>query len=111
MYQLDDIKLALKAAGLPPFIRHAVYCNLPARAEPKDSPLYPGLLVFDKDGEEAGVVAACMAQKMNQDTGYVRLWKTIETYPGGIVSVERPLSDLYGGDGRPYTRVASKMGD
>lgn len=32
-YTIDDLKLALKGAGLPGYVRHAVYSNLPAKGE------------------------------------------------------------------------------
>ena len=86
-YTRDDIKQALQGAGLPSYVRHAVYSNLPAKAKAKpDLPpkfVQPGnacenVYLTDLNGnvhEGRMVVAACSDHAEAKFRKHITFWR------------------------------------
>lgn len=90
-YTRDDIKTALRSAGLPDYVRHQVYSNLPAKGVAAPPPPAPdpepvtlktgeaadNVHLIDAAGEEhrgCMIVAAASGRNVFKDHGDIVFW-------------------------------------
>lgn len=97
-YTRDDIREALKGAGLPDYVRHKVYCNLPAKATPREGRTllvggaYDNVSFVDLNGdyyEGTFVVAAASLSPAMVGARQITFWNTAEIASKGSMQGQR----------------------